>query len=293
MKSMLRLLIEIFGAVLLSVAVTLATVKIMQVRGLEKELKATQKMLQATNEKLAELCAKHPDRFIAGVANLPMSDIDEALKEAERAITSLGLKGVLIYSNINGKPLDSPEFMPLYAMMARFDLPIWIHPHRHARLDAHGLGDGAHSHQLFGRLDANVQNAGVQGGANFIVGGARVGVQRRLGGQHHAAEAIAALCRPLLDKGLLKRVWFFEGAEAFECGHRVALDRTHRRHAGAPSGPVDQYSTRAALCHGAAILGAIQLQIVTQHIEQRCVWLRINRAGYAIDLQVNQHSKCP
>jgi len=55
---MLRLLIEIFGAVLLSVAVTLATVKIMQVRGLEKELKATQKMLQATNEKLAELESK-------------------------------------------------------------------------------------------------------------------------------------------------------------------------------------------------------------------------------------------
>ena len=55
MKSMLRLLIEIFGAVLLSVAVTLATVKIMQVRGLEKELKAAQKKLQGANEKIVEL----------------------------------------------------------------------------------------------------------------------------------------------------------------------------------------------------------------------------------------------
>ena len=58
MKSMLRLVIEIVGAVLLSVAVTLAVVKIMQVRGLEKELKAAQKKLQGANEKITELEAE-------------------------------------------------------------------------------------------------------------------------------------------------------------------------------------------------------------------------------------------
>ena len=55
MKSMLRLVVEIVGAVLLSVAVTLAVVKMMQVRGLEKELKAAQKKLQGANEKIVEL----------------------------------------------------------------------------------------------------------------------------------------------------------------------------------------------------------------------------------------------
>jgi predicted TIM-barrel fold metal-dependent hydrolase len=82
------------------------------------------------NDELAELVAKHPDRFVAGVANLPMNNVSATLKEAERTIKDLGLKGILIYSNINGKPLDLPEFMPLYEMMARYDLPIWIHPHR-------------------------------------------------------------------------------------------------------------------------------------------------------------------
>ncbi len=82
------------------------------------------------NDELAEILAKHSDRFVAGVANLPMNDFDAALKETDRAIKDLGLKGVLIYTNINGKPLDSPEFMPLYEKMARYDLPIWIHPHR-------------------------------------------------------------------------------------------------------------------------------------------------------------------
>jgi predicted TIM-barrel fold metal-dependent hydrolase len=82
------------------------------------------------NDELAELIAKYPSRFIAGVANLPMNDIEAALKEADRAVKELALRGVLVYSNINGKPLDSPESMPLYQKMAEYDLPIWIHPRR-------------------------------------------------------------------------------------------------------------------------------------------------------------------
>lgn len=82
------------------------------------------------NEELARVLATYPDRFIAGVATLPMNDVEASLEETDRAIKDLGLKGVLIYSNINGKPLDSPEFRPLYEKMAGYDLPIWIHPYR-------------------------------------------------------------------------------------------------------------------------------------------------------------------
>lgn len=82
------------------------------------------------NDGMAELVAKYPDRFVGGVANLPMNNMDAALKEAERAIKELKLKGVLVYTPVAGKPLDSPEFMPLYEMMAGYDLPIWIHPVR-------------------------------------------------------------------------------------------------------------------------------------------------------------------
>jgi len=82
------------------------------------------------NDELAELVAKYPDRFAAGVACLPMNDIDAALKEAERAIEALNMKGVQIYTPCNGKALDSREFLPLYEMMAKYDLPIWLHPTR-------------------------------------------------------------------------------------------------------------------------------------------------------------------
>jgi predicted TIM-barrel fold metal-dependent hydrolase len=92
-------------------------------------------LARIANEELAELVEKYPDRFAAGVACLPMNDIDAACQEAEYAITRLGLKGVQIYSRINGEPLSEPKFKPLWEMMARHDLPIWIHPATNDKLD--------------------------------------------------------------------------------------------------------------------------------------------------------------
>jgi len=83
---------------------------------------------QLVNDEMAELKEKYPDRFVGAVACLPMNDVDEALKEADRTIKDLNFSGVQIFTNIMGKPLDLPEFMPLYERMARHDLPIWIHP---------------------------------------------------------------------------------------------------------------------------------------------------------------------
>jgi predicted TIM-barrel fold metal-dependent hydrolase len=80
------------------------------------------------NEEIAELVFKYPDRFAAGIAAVAMNDPDGSLKELERCLTELKFKGVQIYTDFCGKPLDSPEFMPIYEMMARFNLPIWIHP---------------------------------------------------------------------------------------------------------------------------------------------------------------------
>ncbi|MDP6430617.1 MAG: amidohydrolase family protein [Rhodospirillales bacterium] len=80
------------------------------------------------NDELAELVATYPDRFIGGVAILPMNDIDLALAECERAIGELGLKGVRLYTNILGEKLDAERLRPLYAKMAAYNLPIWLHP---------------------------------------------------------------------------------------------------------------------------------------------------------------------
>jgi predicted TIM-barrel fold metal-dependent hydrolase len=92
-------------------------------------------LAQIANDELADLVLKYPDKFFGAVACLPMNDMDAALKEAERAITKLRLKGVQIYCRINGEPLDTPKFKPLYEKMAGYDLPIWIHPTTNEKLD--------------------------------------------------------------------------------------------------------------------------------------------------------------
>jgi predicted TIM-barrel fold metal-dependent hydrolase len=89
-------------------------------------------LAKLANDEMAELVLKHPDRFAAAVACLPMNNMDAALKELDRAIHDLKFRGVQINSPINEKPLDSPEFMPLYEKMAQYHLPIWIHPERPA-----------------------------------------------------------------------------------------------------------------------------------------------------------------
>jgi len=82
------------------------------------------------NDEMAELVSKYPERFVAAIALLPMNDVEAAMNEADRAIKELGFRGIYVHSNINGKPLDAPEFLPFFEKMAAYDLPIYIHPWR-------------------------------------------------------------------------------------------------------------------------------------------------------------------
>ena len=83
------------------------------------------------NDGLAELVKKH-DRFLGFAASLPMNNPKAAEKEMTRALDELGAFGVQMYSNAAGKPLDAPEFLPLFEEAVRRDIPIWIHPARGA-----------------------------------------------------------------------------------------------------------------------------------------------------------------
>lgn len=86
------------------------------------------KWARLANDGMAELVMKYPDRFAAAVACLPLSNIDDALKEADRCVTELKFRGVQIGTAVNGKFLDDPELLPLYEKMSSYNLPIFIHP---------------------------------------------------------------------------------------------------------------------------------------------------------------------
>src|SRR6266702_1854963 len=79
------------------------------------------------NDAYAELIARHPARF-KGFASIPMDAPDAALKELHRAIDELKLNGVILLSNIGGKPLTSPEYRPFFAEANRLKLCILLHP---------------------------------------------------------------------------------------------------------------------------------------------------------------------
>jgi len=79
------------------------------------------------NDSYAELIAEHPARF-KGFASIPMDAPDGALNELHRAIDELKLNGVILLSNIGGKPLTSPEYRPFFAEANRLKLCILLHP---------------------------------------------------------------------------------------------------------------------------------------------------------------------
>ncbi len=96
------------------------------------EPKIAVEMAKMGNDELAEIVAKYPDRFVAAMGSLPMNDMDAALDELDRIINKLNFRGIQICTDIAGKPLDAPEFMPLYEKMEKYDLPILLHPARPA-----------------------------------------------------------------------------------------------------------------------------------------------------------------
>ncbi len=94
------------------------------------EPKDAVELSKLANDEMAKLLAKHPDRFVGAAATLPMNDVDEALRELDRAVKDLHFRGIQLHTPIVDKPLDHPDFVPIFERVAQYDLPIWIHPKR-------------------------------------------------------------------------------------------------------------------------------------------------------------------
>ena len=78
------------------------------------------------NDCTATVQQQYRGRFV-GLAHAPILEQD-GLRELERAIDELGLKGVTISSQVNGLPLDAREFVAFYELMRRLRVPIFVHP---------------------------------------------------------------------------------------------------------------------------------------------------------------------
>ena len=90
-------------------------------------VEAAAELSRALNDRCAQAIAAHPDRFNA-LATLPTQDPGAAIVEAKRAITELGLCGVVINGHTQGRFLDAPEFDELLTAIEELDVPIYLHP---------------------------------------------------------------------------------------------------------------------------------------------------------------------
>jgi predicted TIM-barrel fold metal-dependent hydrolase len=89
-------------------------------------------LARLANDGLADLVDRYPARFPGFVASLPLNHPEAAVAEMHRAVQELGARGVQLFTNVLGRPLDEPDFDPIFEGMAAYDLPIWLHPARGA-----------------------------------------------------------------------------------------------------------------------------------------------------------------
>jgi aminocarboxymuconate-semialdehyde decarboxylase len=84
-------------------------------------------MARRMNDALARLVRAHPDRFV-GLASLPLADAAASLAELERAVGELGMKGVVIGSNVDGMAMNDARMEPIWARLNALRLPVFEHP---------------------------------------------------------------------------------------------------------------------------------------------------------------------
>lgn len=84
-------------------------------------------LARAVNQGFAELIKASRGHFQA-MAALPLNSPEDAASELTYAVRRLGLAGGTVFTNVNGKMIDLPEFEPLLAAAVELDVPLFIHP---------------------------------------------------------------------------------------------------------------------------------------------------------------------
>src|SRR5579863_4649614 len=85
------------------------------------------KLIDLQNQKLSEMCAAHPDRFVA-FASVALQYPEMAAQQLETGMKKYGLRGAAIGGSCEGKELSSPEFDPFWAKAEELQALIFVHP---------------------------------------------------------------------------------------------------------------------------------------------------------------------
>jgi aminocarboxymuconate-semialdehyde decarboxylase len=100
-------------------------------------------LVELANDAVRELADEHEE--LVPVATLPFV-AEGAVSELERCL-DMGMAGVQLFSNVEGRPIDSEAHRAVYAAAEAAGAPVWLHPQLH---DWHGWDDEYMLHKILG-----------------------------------------------------------------------------------------------------------------------------------------------
>jgi aminocarboxymuconate-semialdehyde decarboxylase len=107
--------------------------------GADRELAS--RIVQLQDEKLAEWCASHADRYVA-MSSVALQFPDLAAQQLEHAVKNLNLRGAGVGGHVEGEPLSSPRFDPFWAKAQELGVMVFMHPQNAENIIKKGALDG-------------------------------------------------------------------------------------------------------------------------------------------------------
>src|SRR5690348_6909934 len=121
--------------------------------GVDRDIAA--KMIQLQNEKLAEICAKYPDRFVA-FASVALQFPDLAAEQLEEGVKKYNLRGAAIGGHVNGDELSSPKFDPFWKKAEELGCVVFMHPQGIPELNQRLSGRGGLTNVIGNPLETTI-----------------------------------------------------------------------------------------------------------------------------------------
>jgi aminocarboxymuconate-semialdehyde decarboxylase len=91
------------------------------------ERDVARELIRIQNEKLAEMCAANPERFVA-FASVALQHPDLAAAQLEEGVKKYGLRGAGVGGSVDGLELADPKFHPFWAKAEQLGVLVFIHP---------------------------------------------------------------------------------------------------------------------------------------------------------------------
>src|ERR1700730_6141603 len=121
--------------------------------GVERDL--ARQIVKIQNEKLAELCAAHPDRFVA-FATVALQYPDLAVEQLEEGVKKLGLRGASVGGRVNDEELADPKFHPFWAKAEEMGVLVFMHPQGGPDLQKRLKGNGMLTNVIGNPLETTI-----------------------------------------------------------------------------------------------------------------------------------------